>query len=449
MSLAAPLWLALWALLPAWLWWRRRPGRPPLADTGAARLWRPFSGPVRGTLRSRTPVSPAEWLAWSAVFAASLALAGPQSRQRPAPTALEVWVERLPGAYLPARGAGAPSRLESALAELDRLAREEVRGPAAWLWRSPGMAPFESAGCAEGAAILLAQGPDARPLGNGLADDRPGVLWLLLDPPEPSPRRASFALLSGAAVPGPVAIEEAPAPGQPPRFVDWDGERLAIGAPASPGPVSIDPELPAWLQEFAGLWAASRGVPVRREPGGPSPTLELAVGDPLPAPIRMRWAGFELDAAPASALPSSAAPPAPQAVELIGGTEFRLGPSAAPWAVSGSAGRLAWARADWQPPRGDPARVALGLCRLFDRARAWPRECVPLEQRLGRPRGAAPGELGGAPPAELRSALELALERARAQAPDAPRSWAALPALLATLAGLLAAALWGRSESPG
>lgn len=446
MSLAAPLWLALWALLPAWLLWRRLPGRPPVADTGAAQLWRPFAGPVRGRQRSRTKASLAEWLAWVAVFAASLALARPESRQSPAPAVLEVWVERLPGAFLPARGGSGPSRLEAALAELDRLAQGPGREPAAWLWRSPGVAAFESSRCAEGAATLLALGPDPRPLGGGLADDRPGVLWLLLDPPEPSPRRATFALLTGEAVPGPVAIEAAPEPGQPPRFVNWDGERLALGAPANPGPVRIDPELPAWLQEFAGVWAASRGVALGREPSGQPPTLELAVGDPLPAPMHMRWAGFELEAGPASGAPPSAAPPGAQAVELTGGTEFRLGPSAAPWAVSGSPGRLAWARADWQAPRGDPARVALGLCRLFDRARAWPPECVPLEQRLGRPRGDPPGELGGARPDELGSAVGLALERARAHNPVVPRSLAPLPALLATLAALLSAGLWGRSR---
>lgn len=438
MSLSAPLWLALWLLLPLWLLWRRRPREPALADTGALALWGALASPAGEQRSGRSRTSLAEWLAWLALFAASLALARPALRTAPGPVVVEVWVERLPGAFLPAAGGGGPSRLEAALAELVRRAERER--PIRWRWRSPGAAAFETSEGAEGAARIGSLGPDPRPL-EGWADDRAGALWLLLDPPAAPPRSAAWAVLEGDPVPGPVAIEALAEPGQEPRWIEWDGARLRPAGAAEPGLLVIDPQLPAWLREFAALWADARGLPSASAPGSAEPALQLGHGAPLEQPVRMRWSGIEFAAAPELGAQAAAWPSEAPWVEPRGEFEWSLGPASAPLAIAGSPGRLDWARASWEPPRGDPARVAVGLCRLFDRARRAPAACVPLEQRLARPRG--PGRPG------IAAAFGTALEGATAEQQPRPRSLALFPALLALSAALLAAALWSRREAAG
>lgn len=436
MMFAAPLWLAVWLLLPVWLLWRRRPQDPALADTGALALWDGSQGQPGERRRARSRPRAAEWLAWAALLAASLALARPLGQGATGPLVLEVWLERLPGAFLPARGGSGPSRLDAALEQLVRAA--DRVGPLLWRWRTPGAEAGQVLAGPGAAEWIDSLGPDPRPL-KATADDRPGVLWLLLDPPEVPPRFAGWAVLAGDRVPGPVAVEDRVEPGQAPRWIEWDGERLQLGAPADAGRLQLDPRLPEWLERFAALWAANRGLSTASAPGAGATALVLGQGPELTEPLRVRWAGMELVAQPESGVASGDLDLPALAVEPRGEFDWSLGPPSAPWAISGSSGRLDWARARWEPPRGDPARVALGLCELFDRARRMPAACVPLEQRRER----APGPLRPG----IEQAFDTALARATAAQKPPPRSLSLYPALAALAAALAALALGFRAPA--
>jgi hypothetical protein len=139
-------------------------------------------------------------------------------------------------------------------------------------------------------------------------------------------------------------------------------------------------------------------------------------------------------------------------------------------------GGIQWAAGDYAPPSGDPLRSALELCRLLDRARRWPAECLPVEQRLARP---ASPERGSAQAALARALQSAARQRGEgvpmaqppnssaqppnssAQPPNssaplpkagphltAGQSWSHWPALLAALSALGALLLWNRAPRP-
>ena len=354
----------LWALaLPLLVWMLSRlRARPPSRATGTFSLWKEVAGPdVRRSSRRRRGLPPAARWALAALVVGALALAGPRWGGQRLPRVWTVVVDHLPATSLPAPEESSRTRLDVALsAARDWLAQSAALGDLV-RYRSRLLGTVElPAGEAPPAAwshpsTRAADAPDWELF------DEAGTLWVSDVAPPVAPRRAGLFTSGAAPAPGPIAVDRG-------RYVEWDGETVALGDATPARTLELrsgsSAELPEAVRGFAEVFAAEHGLVTRPSPGSVPALVIHAVGDGPAVPVgrvgRDGW--WAAGTAAPGGVPARATDsrPAWLAAEFDDGRSLEL--------VRSSPGEVRTALRTLGPLRGDPAAFAVSWGALLEGA---------------------------------------------------------------------------------